>query len=141
MKGQKITNQNFRLDRKKNINTLTPEAQFHNDLVDDITFLMPVSGVAFTGDVRLDRSQTLYDDYTVDSNIEIGIDSSKDIIAGGYAELALIGDGSHAPTFASELLATPDNMDYDNTPGKLNKMGIYFDGNRYFRTLIVVDEP
>lgn len=135
MKTKKITNLNFRKDKKKNVSTLYVDTEHYNDLVDDA---LPKENQLFSGIVDLSRAMTHYAPYVVVSAIAISIASNPAPSIGGYAELSLIGDGVNSPTFSTALTPTPNSETYDSTLGVLNKVGLYYDGVYSFYTITVI---
>lgn len=134
MKAVKITNQNFRKDRKKNLNTLYVDAEFYNDLVDDVAKVDAGELQIFTGVISFAKAATLYIYNTLTTNQAITAAVETPMI-GAYAEITLYGDGSHAPTFPGSWIKTPSSGDYDTTLGVMNKIGCYWDGYYHFYTI------
>lgn len=140
MEAERITNQNFRKDRKKNVNTLFVPVEEYNKVVADMEKVFPVSGLTFDGKVDLSRNHSIYDSYDVETNLAISVETYPAPMAGGYAELTLVGDGSHTPTFATNMTATPSSDDFDNTNGVVNKVGVYYDGSTFYYTITAFSE-
>lgn len=134
MEAVKITNQNFRKDKKKNANTLYVDAEFYNALVDDVAAIDSGEMEIFTGVVSFAKAATHYIAVTLTTNQAITekVETKK---LGGYAELTLYGDGSHAPTFPVSWVATPSSSAYDTTLGVVNKIGCYYDGYYVYYTI------
>lgn len=99
-----------------------------------------VDNKAFDGEVDLSYNHLIYNYYTVDAALEIGVKNDPAPIAGGYAELTLVGDGSTTPTFATGMVAMPDSSTYSTTLGTLNKVGVYYDGTSVFYTITAITQ-
>lgn len=135
MKSAKISNSNFRKDKKKNINTLYVDSEYFNNLVDDV---IPAENQRFDGLINLSRAMTHYATKTISVATTISVKASPAPAIGGYAEATLIGDGYTSPTFGIEWVATPGSETYDFTLNAINKVGFYFDGTYYFYTITVI---
>ena len=99
-----------------------------------------VDNKAFDGEVDLSYNHLIYNYYTVDAALEIGVKTDPAPIAGVYAELTLVGDGSTTPTFHYTMLSMPDSSTYDSTLGTLNKVGVYYDGTSVFYTITAITQ-
>jgi len=140
MEAERITNQNFRKDRKKNANTLFVPVEEYNKVVADMEKVFPVSGLDFDGEVDLSRNHSIYDSYDVETNLAISVKTYPVPIAGGYAELTLVADGSHTPTFATNMNVTPGSNEWDTTLGVVHKVGVYYDGTTIYYTITAFTE-
>ena len=87
--------------------------------------------------INLSRQLTSYQDFTVEDDIEIVLALNPEIIAaypalsapmtGGGAEIILIADGSHTPTFFN-ITKSSGSEDWDTTLGRIHKTIFYYDG-------------
>jgi len=135
MKSEKISNSNFRKDKKKNVSTLYVDADHFNNLVDDV---IPATNQRFDGLIDLSRAMTHYASKSITIATSIRVKPIPVPAIGGYAEATLIGDGVTSPTFSADWTATPGSDTYDSTLGAINKIGFYFDGTYYFYTITVI---
>lgn len=103
---------------------------------DGSLFAVPSVNNVWEGPVDLSRGLTHYAEMELTSNLEFSALGGYRI--GGYAEVTLIGDGSHSPSFDSDFIATPGSTAFDNTIGVRNIIGIYFNGYRNFYTNTVI---
>ena len=113
-------------------NSLSVNAEDHNNLVDDITILYPSINNKFKGEIDLSRQFTNYSDYTVIANTAITVSTQK--IIGGSAEKRMIGDGTHTPTFTG-LVASTGSVAYTVTAAAINKVIFYYDGTDVFYSI------
>lgn len=90
----------------------------------------------FAGSVDLTLPLTHYAEYNVLTNLDI-VPLAGPVI-GSYAELRLIGDGSHSPVFDASMTATPGSDTYDDTLNAVNKVGVYYDGYDIYYTVTVI---
>jgi hypothetical protein len=76
---------------------------------------------AWTGTITFDKSIILFKctNDTLKTNQAISFVANP--LAGSYAEVKMIGDGSHSPTFATGMYDVSGNT-YDTTLGTVNKL-------------------
>ena len=97
-----------------------------NDINQYLDLAVPLVDQTFSKTVDLRRLLTGYSDYTVEADITIA--PAADGIQGGCAEINLIADGSHTPTF-SGMTKSEASEDWDTTEGKIHKTVFYYDGS------------
>ncbi len=106
---------------------------------EDLDQVTPETGLTFDGGVDLSKYHTIYNYLTADdSSLEVYVKETPAPIAGGYAEVTLVGDGAVTPTFDSGMTAMPDSDTYDPTLNTINKVGVYYDGVTVFYTITVI---
>lgn len=106
---------------------------------EDLDQVTPETGLTFDGGVDLSKGHTIYNYLTVeDSSFEVYVKETPAPIAGGYAEVTLVGDGAVTPTFDSGMTAMPNSDTYDPTLNTINKVGVYYDGVTVFYTITVI---
>lgn len=129
------------MDRNVNMKSKNPSGSSGvvNALYEDLNFLYPLTGQEFSGYVRLDKAHVIYKSYTVQSDITIQVDRRFNVVSAAYAELILVADGSHTPSFSADFTATPSSDSWDTTSGKIHKIGVYYDGDTIFYTITVLD--
>jgi hypothetical protein len=116
-------------------NSLSVDAKDYNNVIEDLSILYPSINNKFTGEIDLSKQYTHYLDYTVVDNIAITTSTQK--IIGGSAEIRMIGDGSHTPTFTG-LTASSSSGEYTNTAAAINKVIFYYDGTDVFYSISAI---
>lgn len=116
-------------------NGLPVEAIDHNNIVDDLVLLYPSVNNKFKGEVDLSKEYTHYANYNVVENIVVTVSIQK--VIGGSAEIRMIGDGSHSPTFTG-LIASTSSGEYDVTEDAINKVIFYYDGIDVFYSITAI---
>jgi hypothetical protein len=89
----------------------------------------------FAGVIKLCNELTHYNDYTVASNIAVTLEAHP--VIGGSAEIRMIGDGSHSPTF-TPFVKSASSADFDSTLNAINKVIFYYDGTDAFYSITVL---
>jgi len=103
-------------------------------ILDKINPIISATNQTFNGVVFLGRWLTHYSNYTVDTDIACTI---GDTMIGGAAEIRMIGDGSHTPTF-TPFVKSASSGDFDNTLNRVNKVVFYYDGTDAFYSITVL---
>ena len=101
------------------------------------TILPPATNQVFDGEVNLTRLITHYVPYTVETDLEIMASTSKAICSS--AEILLIADGTHTPTFHADFTAWPSTEDWDVTIGTVHKVMFYYDGTYCFYNIVKIE--
>ena len=96
--------------------------------------LPPATNQVFSGEINLSRLITNYALYTVDTDIAITASSSKTI--GAKAEILLVADGSHTPTFSEDFTVWPISSSWDTTEGTVFALFVWYDGTYVHYSLI-----
>ena len=135
MKSQRINRKNFNAGNKSSDN-IPVLSKHHNDVVEDLEFLYPLTNQTFTGEVKLDRAFTHYRPYSMTSNLPVWPSVYKEI--GGYAECMFIADGSHTPAFDTDFIVTSTSEAWDTTDGTIHKVGFYYDGTYNYYTISII---
>lgn len=103
-------------------------------ILDKINPVISATNQPFTGVVSLARYLTHYSDYTVDTNLACTI---GDKMIGGGAEIRMIADGSHTPTF-TDFVKSSGSEDYSTTLNAINKVVFYYDGTDVFYSISIL---
>jgi len=106
-----------------------------NKIIEDLEYLFPLTNQPFNGVVDLTRSYTQYENYIINSTINIIPSGYKEI--GASAEIRLIGDGVNTPTFTG-FVASSSSDAYDPTLNAKNKVVFYYDGYDVFYSITVL---
>jgi len=89
----------------------------------------------FTGTVNLSNDLTAYNNYTVGTTLAITVGPNP--VIGGSAEVRLIGDDSHTPTF-TPFTKSAASADYSPTAAAINKVVFYYDGTEAFYSITIL---
>lgn len=102
----------------------------------NINFSTPDLGLTFSGTVKFNKSFTQYTDYIVNTSGITITASTVGAVAGASSQTVLIGDGTHTIAFGTNLIKTVTSLDYDNTLNKVNLVTYYYDGTRFWYSII-----
>lgn len=102
---------------------------------DDTWSILKLLHQIFAGVITLCNDLTHYNDYHVVSNIAVTLETHP--VIGGSAEIRMIGDGSHTPTF-TPFVKSAGSVDYDPTLNAVNKVIFYYDGTSAFYSITVL---
>lgn len=95
----------------------------------------PLINQTFDGSVNIGRLLTHYNNYTVTSNTPISLTGYP--LIGGGAEIRMIGDGSHTPSFSAFTQSSGSDT-YSTTIGAVNKVVFYYDGTNAFYSITIL---
>lgn len=93
-----------------------------------------INGV-FVGVIDLGYDLFHYQSYIVITNIAVTLKGNP--VIGGSAEIRMIGDGSHIPTFAA-FTKSSGSGDFVSTLNAINKVIFYYDGIEAFYSITIL---